>query len=40
MQGAGENFVLTRDNMPKLKEQLQVAMKQMVDSKSSRAISI
>jgi chemotaxis protein MotB len=31
MQGAGENFVLTRDNMPKLKEQLQAAMKQMVD---------
>ena len=31
MQGAGENFVLTRDNMPKLKEQLQTAMKQMTD---------
>ena len=31
MQGAGENFVLTRDNMPKLKEQLQNAMKQMAD---------
>lgn len=31
MMGAGENFVLTRDNMPKLKEQLQNAMKQMVD---------
>ena len=31
MQGAGENFVLTRDNMPKLKEQLQAAMKQMTD---------
>ncbi len=31
MQGTGENFVLTRDNMPKLKEQLQVAMKQMTD---------
>jgi chemotaxis protein MotB len=31
MQGAGENFVLTRDNMPRLKEQLQAAMKQMVD---------
>lgn len=31
MQGAGENFVLTRDNMPKLKEQLQAAMRQMVD---------
>lgn len=31
MAGAGENFVLTRDNMPKLKEQLQKAMKQMTD---------
>ena len=31
MVGAGENFVLTRDNMPKLKEQLQQAMKQMSD---------
>jgi chemotaxis protein MotB len=31
MSGSGENFTLTRDNMPKLKEQLQVAMKQMVD---------
>jgi len=31
MAGAGENFVLTRDNMPKLKEQLQIAMKQMAD---------
>jgi chemotaxis protein MotB len=31
MAGAGENFILTRDNMPKLKEQLQQAMKQMVD---------
>jgi chemotaxis protein MotB len=31
MQGAGENFVLTRDNMPKLKEQLQKAMRQMED---------
>ncbi len=31
MLGAGENFVLTRDNMPKLKEQLQQAMKQMSD---------
>ena len=31
MQGAGENFVLTRDNMPKLKEQLQQAMRQMSD---------
>ena len=31
MVGAGENFVLTRDNMPRLKEQLQKAMKQMTD---------
>ncbi len=31
MIGAGENFVLTRDNMPKLKEQLQQAMKQVSD---------
>ena len=31
MQGAGDNFVLTRDNMPKLKEQLQHAMRQMSD---------
>src|SRR5579864_675628 len=31
MVGAGENFILTRDNMPKLKEQLQQAMKQMAD---------
>src|SRR6202051_277948 len=31
MVGTGENFVLTRDNMPKLKEQLQQAMKQMTD---------
>jgi len=31
MQGAGDNFVLTRDNMPKLKEQLQQAMRQMSD---------
>src|ERR1700746_34209 len=31
MEGSGENFTLTRDNMPKLKEQLQMAMKQMVD---------
>ena len=31
MVGAGENFTLTRDNMPKLKEQLQMAMKQMAD---------
>jgi chemotaxis protein MotB len=31
MMGAGDNFTLTRDNMPKLKEQLQQAMKQMSD---------
>jgi chemotaxis protein MotB len=31
MQGAGENFVLTRDNMPRLKEQLQTAIRQMND---------
>ena len=31
MLGAGENFILTRDNMPKLKEQLQQAMQQMAD---------
>ncbi|HYM79287.1 MAG TPA: flagellar motor protein MotB [Candidatus Dormibacteraeota bacterium] len=31
MQGAGENFVLTRDNMPKLKQQLQSAIRQMSD---------
>jgi chemotaxis protein MotB len=31
LQGAGENFVLTRDNTPRLKEQLQKAMKQMAD---------
>jgi chemotaxis protein MotB len=31
MVGAGENFVLNKDNMPKLKEQLQQAMKQMTD---------
>ncbi|HKH98602.1 MAG TPA: flagellar motor protein MotB [Candidatus Sulfotelmatobacter sp.] len=31
MVGAGENFVLTRDNMPKLKEQLQQAIRQMDD---------
>ena len=31
MQGGGENFVLTRDNMPRLKEQLQTAMKQVED---------
>ena len=31
MVGSGENFVLNKDNMPKLKEQLQQAMKQMTD---------
>jgi flagellar motor protein MotB len=31
MQGAGENFVPTRDNMPKLKEQLQTAIQQMTE---------
>ena len=31
MAGSGENFVLTQDNMPKLKEQLHHAMLQMTD---------
>src|SRR5215475_1514604 len=31
MAGIGENFVLTRDNMPKLKDQLQKAVEQMSD---------
>jgi chemotaxis protein MotB len=31
MVGAGENFIVSRDNMPKLKEQLQKAMQQMTD---------
>src|ERR1700752_3365791 len=31
MAGAGENFTLTRDNMPKLKQQLQQAIQQMSD---------
>ena len=31
MMGAGDNFILTRDNMPKLKEQLQDSMRQMSD---------
>jgi chemotaxis protein MotB len=31
MPGGGENFVLTRDNMPKLKEQLQMSVRQMSD---------
>jgi chemotaxis protein MotB len=29
--GAGENFTLTRENMPKLKEQLQKSMRKMID---------
>lgn len=31
MMGVGENFTLTRDNMPKLKEELQKAIQQMSD---------
>lgn len=31
MSGSGENFTLTRDNMPKLKNQLQQAVRQMSD---------
>lgn len=31
MAGAGENFVLTRDNMPALKQQLQTAIRQISD---------
>lgn len=31
MLGAGENFTLSRDNMPKLKEQLQTTVRQMAD---------
>lgn len=31
MAGAGENFLLTKDNMPKLKDQLQLAIRQMSD---------
>ena len=31
LAGAGENFVLTKDNMPKLKDELENAMKQMAD---------
>ncbi|HZQ93382.1 MAG TPA: flagellar motor protein MotB [Candidatus Sulfotelmatobacter sp.] len=31
MMGAGENFTLSRDNMPKLKEELQTTMRQMAD---------
>jgi chemotaxis protein MotB len=29
--GAGENFILTKDNMPRLKDQLQRAIRQMAD---------
>ena len=31
MVGSGENFTLTKDNMPKLKQQLQQAIRQMKD---------
>jgi chemotaxis protein MotB len=31
MEGAGENFTLTKDNMPKLKEQLEQKIRQMTD---------
>ena len=31
MMGVGENFAITKDNMPKLKEQLQKAVQQMKD---------
>jgi chemotaxis protein MotB len=31
MTGGGENFVLSRDNMPKLKDQLQTAIRQVTD---------
>jgi chemotaxis protein MotB len=31
MLGAGENFILTKDNMPKLKDQLEMAIRQMDD---------
>ena len=31
MVGVGENFIITKDNMPKLKDQLQQAMRQMND---------
>ncbi|MFZ0958862.1 MAG: flagellar motor protein MotB [Candidatus Sulfotelmatobacter sp.] len=31
MTGSGENFTLTKDNMPKLKDQLQLAIRQMKD---------
>ena len=31
MEGAGENFTLTKDNMPKLKDQLEQKIRQMTD---------
>ena len=31
MVGSGENFTLTKDNMPKLKEELQMAVRQMAN---------
>jgi chemotaxis protein MotB len=31
MMGAGDNFTLSRDNMPKLKDQLQTTIRQMAD---------
>jgi len=31
MPGAGENFVLTKDNMPKLKDQLETKIREMTD---------
>jgi chemotaxis protein MotB len=31
MVGTGDNFILSKDNMPKLKEQLQQSIKQMAD---------
>jgi hypothetical protein len=37
MAGTGENFVLTRNNMPKLKEQLQMAIKQIRISKKLKS---
>jgi chemotaxis protein MotB len=37
MAGSGENFILTHDNMPRLKEQLQQAMKQMTDFESLKS---
>src|SRR5271166_5986926 len=31
LAGAGENFILTRDNMPKLKDQLEQKIREMTD---------